>query len=37
VEEAGLRILRHLVQEVRHLQFHQGDVLQLTVESKPLG
>jgi NCS2 family nucleobase:cation symporter-2/xanthine permease XanP len=37
VEEAGLRILRHLVRDVRHLQFHQGDVLQITVESKPLG
>ncbi len=36
VEEAGLRILRHLVKEVRHLQFHGGDVLQITVESKPL-
>ena len=37
VEEAGLRILRSLVRDLRHLQFHQGDVLQLTVESKPLG
>jgi NCS2 family nucleobase:cation symporter-2/xanthine permease XanP len=37
VEEAGLRILKQLVREVRHLQFHQGDVLQITVESKPLG
>ncbi len=36
VEEAGLRILRSLVRAVRHLQFHQGDVLQITVESKPL-
>jgi hypothetical protein len=36
VEEAGLRILRHLVRDVRHLQFNQGDVLQITVESTPL-
>ena len=36
VEEAGLRILKNLVKDMRHLQFHQGDVLQITVESKPL-
>jgi len=36
VEEAGLRILRNLVTQVQHLQFHQADVLQITVESKPL-
>ncbi len=36
VEEVGLRILKNLVKDMHHLQFHQGDVLQITVESKPL-
>ncbi|UCF38220.1 MAG: hypothetical protein JSU96_05040 [Acidobacteriota bacterium] len=35
-EEAGLRILRHLVKGVRHQQFHQGDYLVLQVDSAPL-
>ena len=35
-EESGLRILQHLVKEVRHLQFNQNDVLQVTVECQPL-
>ncbi|MEM9658671.1 MAG: solute carrier family 23 protein, partial [Planctomycetota bacterium] len=36
VEEAGLHILRLLVKDVGHFQFHDNDVLQIVVESRPL-
>lgn len=36
VEAAGLRILRHMARTVKHQQFHELDVLTVTVDSHPL-
>jgi NCS2 family nucleobase:cation symporter-2/xanthine permease XanP len=36
VEQAGLRILARLAESVRHLQFHDVEVLMIQVGSKPL-
>ncbi len=35
-EDAGLRILKHLTEDIRHQQFNNGDILIMKVESKPI-
>ena len=36
IDDAGLRILRHMAREVKHEQFRELDVLTVTVDSRPL-
>lgn len=35
-ETAGLRILHHLAEQVRHEQFHGVDILAMSIDSRPL-